>query len=278
MESIDLGAAKMPKLGYGTWQIKGDACVEGVSDALALGYRHIDTAQIYGNEAEVGAGLAKAGLARDAVFVTTKVWPTRYGDAAASIDESLDKLGLKHVDLLLLHWPGHPSADAPWQRGLEALVEAQALGKTRLIGVSNFTPALWDEAVALAPVACNQVEYHPYLSQRRLIAKAREAAHPACLTAYSPIAQGAVLESEVLRDIGQAHGKSAVQVALRWLTQQDRVSAIPRSSSHTNRANNLAALDFALSDEEMSQIDAIGEDRRLISPAWAPDWAPRPEA
>ncbi len=268
---LDLGGDRVPALGLGTWQLEGGDARDGVRHALSLGYRHLDTAQAYENEAEVGDGLRASGVDRDDVFLTTKVWLDHlaYGDLIASADASLRRLKVDYVDLLLIHWP---SEEVELAETLDALQEVQHAEKTRHIGVSNFTPSLLAEALRLAPgLVCDQVEYHPYLDQRALLEVVRE--HGLFLTAYSPLARGKVLEDAVIREIADGHGKRPAQVALRWLVQQDRVAAIPKASSAAHRAANLDVFDFALSDEEMARIAGLAqEDGRLIDPAFAPEW------
>ncbi len=266
---VNVQQEKVPALGYGTWQLTGAACVEGVADALAIGYRHIDTAQIYDNEAEVGEGMRRADVERDAIFLTTKVWFDRYtrDTLPPSVDASLRKLGTDYVDLLLLHWP---SDEVELEETLEAMRQVQEQGKTRHIGLSNYPPSQVRRAQRHATIFCNQVEYHPYLSQDELLSLARQTDH--MLTAYSPIARGRVADDPALRAIAEAHGKSVVQVALRWLIQQDHVAAIPKASTPEHRRSNFDIFDFQLSDEQMGRIAALDQGLRLGEPAWAPDW------
>jgi 2,5-diketo-D-gluconate reductase B len=268
---IDLGDDRVPALGFGTWQLDGRAARTAVAHALDLGYRHVDTAQIYENEAEVGQGLADADVDRDAVFLTTKVWMSHFahGKLIASADESLRKLGTEVVDLLLLHWP---SDEVELEESLDALQEVQHAGKTRHIGVSNFPPSLLRRALDIAPGLVNdQVEYHPYLSQQKLLDVVRE--RGLFLTAYSPIARGTVFDEGVVQEIAEAHGKSPAQVVLRWHLQQDRVAAIPKAASAAHRRANLDVFDFELSDDEMQRLHGLAhDDGRMIDPGFAPDW------
>ena len=259
----------LPRLGFGTWQITGPDCAEAVRHALEIGYRHIDTARAYENEREVGRGIAGSGVPREEIFVTTKVPHTRLrpDQVRASAEASLRDLGLDQVDLLLAHWP---DPDVPLEDTLGAFTRLQEEGLTRLIGVSNFPPGLFARALELAPVATNQVEYHPFLGQERLLEVAE--AHDVFLTAYSPLAHGRVVEEPVLQEIGAAHGKSAGQVALRWLLDQPRVAAVPKAAGAARRAENLDVLDFELAPEERARIQALPKDRREIDPPWAPDW------
>ena len=257
MQFIEANGAKIPAIGLGTWELRGRTCARIVEQALKLGYRHIDTAQVYENEREVGEGLRGSGIRRSEVFVTTKVWPTNFAprDLLRSAKESLARLRLTEVDLLLLHWPNRqlPLADT-----LGALAHASELGLTRHIGVSNFTPALIEEAVASCPVplVCDQVEYHPYLDQTEV----REAcaSKGIAVVAYSPIAKGRIRNDKALVRIGDRYRKTAVQICLRWLVQQN-VSAIPRSSKLERLSENIDIFDFELSDQDMQEISAMGK-------------------
>jgi 2,5-diketo-D-gluconate reductase B len=259
----------VPALGFGTFRLPGEDCREGVEHALGIGYRHIDTAQGYNNEEYVGEGLKRSGVAREDVFLVSKVAPTNFaGDAAAtSTAESLRKLRTDYVDLMLLHWP-NPSV--PLEQPLQALARLQRDGAVRHIGVSNFPPSLVERAAGITHLFCNQVEYHPYLSQTALIDQAHE--HDMLLTAYCPIARGKVLDDPVLRDIGARHAKTPTQVTLRWLVQQDAVAAIPKSKQAQRRLDNFAVFDFELSPEEMDAIFALDREDRLVDPAEGPDW------
>ncbi len=269
MKHIDINHEPVPALGLGTYSLKGKVCQEAVADAIDIGYRHIDTARMYDNEHDVGLGIQQSGIDRDELFVTTKIWYTdlKHDQMLSATDDSLRQLQLDYVNLLLVHWP---SEQVPLKETLEALTKVQQQGKARLIGVSNFPPAMLQEAFSLAPVVCNQVEYHPYLGQSALINMVRE--HDALLTAYSPIAQGAVQEDTTLRAIGERYGKTPTQVALRWLMEQDNVAAIPRASSHAHRAANFDIFDFSLTDEDIKQIHTLSRGERLINPHWAPVW------
>lgn len=272
MTKITFGNVNIPALGYGTWKLTGEECVRGVTSALELGYRHIDTAQIYDNEEEVGKGLAQSDVARGDIFLTTKVWMDRVGKGALekSVDESLKKLKSDYVDLLLIHWPVD---DVPLDEQIAALRAVQDSGKTKLIGVSNFTVAQMKQVRETlgANIATNQVEYHPYLSQKPVLDYLR--AHSMFLTAYSPIARGAVLNDPVVNEIAQAHNKSPAQITLRWLVQQGDVAAIPKASTVEKMRANLAIYDFSLSEAEMARIHALANPQgRLINPDWAPQW------
>jgi diketogulonate reductase-like aldo/keto reductase len=253
MEYAETAAACIPKLGLGTWQNTGRTCVRTVQTALEMGYRHVDTAQMYDNEAAVGEGIARADVDREDVFVTTKVWRSnlRYRDVVESVHASLDRLGLSSVDLLLIHWP-HPRV--PLEETLSAMVELSEEGATEHIGVSNFTRSQLAAARAATsvPIVADQVLYHPYNDQADLLASCRD--HDVALTAYSPLARGDVLSDPVLERIGDRYGKSPAQVALRWLVQQDGVVAIPKATSREHLAANAAVFDFSLSADEMARV------------------------
>lgn len=260
----------MPSLGFGTWELEGPVAREAVADALALGYRHIDTARAYGNEREVGEGLRDAGVPREEVWVTTKVWRDDLDPDSLrrSAEASLRDLGLDRVDLLLVHWP-NPAIRLG--DTLAALHRVRQDGLTRHIGVANFPSALLREAVSEFPIFCNQVEYHPYLDQRKVLDAAH--AHRIVVTAYSPLGSGGLLRDEVLSEIAATRGCTTAQVVLRWLLDQSGVAAIPRSASHEHRAENLAALDQPpMTYEERARIDALANGRRFIDPSFAPAW------
>jgi 2,5-diketo-D-gluconate reductase B len=271
MHYVEANGAKIPAIGLGTWELRGRTCARIVEQALRLGYRHIDTAQIYENEREVGEGLRASGVRRDEVFVTTKVWTSHFApnDLERSAKESLARLRLTDVDLLLLHWP---NPQIPLTETLGALARAKQLGLARHIGVSNFTVALIEEAAAACPeaLACDQVEYHPYLDQTKV--KDACARHGMALVAYSPVAKGRIKNDRALARIGERYRKSAAQVCLRWLVQQN-VSAIPRTSKLERLSENINVFDFELSDEDMSQISAMGSAAgRLTDFGFAPKW------
>ncbi|HVX98233.1 MAG TPA: aldo/keto reductase [Pseudorhodoplanes sp.] len=270
MQTVEAKGARIPLVGLGTWELRGQDCVRLVQDAARLGYRHFDTAQKYGNEAEVGEGLRQSGLRRDDYFLTTKIWPDdfRAGDFARAARESLARLKLDHVDLLLLHWP---SKEVPLAETLGALVQAKKDGLTRHIGVSNFTVALLEEALAGAPdIVCNQIELHPYLDGSKITAACKK--HGVAVVAYCPIARGRLTGDTVLADIGRRYGKSAAQVSLRYLVQQNYV-VIPRTSKVERLKENMSIFDFALSDAEMKQIAALSKPGgRVVAVAHAPAW------
>ena len=270
---VTANGAGIPALGFGTFRMSGPDTVRMVRHVLSLGYRHVDTAQIYGNEAEVGEGLAASGIVRGDVFLTTKVWVASYRRDAflRSVDDSLRKLRTDHVDLLLLHWPNR---EVPLAEQIGALNEVKAAGKVRHIGVSNFSTSLMAEAASLsaAPLVTNQVEYHPYLNQRAVLAAARRAGMS--VTAYYAMADGKVIGDPVIQAIAKRHGRTEAQVVLRWLVQQPGVVALSKTVSEARAAANLAIFDFALSAEEMAAIHALARpDGRLVSPeGLAPEW------
>jgi diketogulonate reductase-like aldo/keto reductase len=252
MHTVAAADLRIPAIGFGTWQLDGPTARSMVETALEIGYRHIDTAFIYRNEAEVGAAIAASDIARDDIFLTTKIWTDSFhdDDLQRAAEASVQRLG-GPVDLLLLHWP---SPAAPLLETITALNDAKARGLTRGIGVSNFPSALFKEAARYSeePLITNQVEYHPYLSQQTVLETARDMG--STLTAWSPIARGKVSVDPLLIAIGETHGKTAAQVALRWLIQQEGVIAIPRTTSATRAAENIAVFDFELSDAEMARI------------------------
>ena len=269
MTTIDVNGVQVPAIGYGTWLVTGKDATDGVRDALEIGYRQIDTARAYENEREVGVGIAESGVPRDEIFLTTKV---PHSDARADqvdrvADESLERIGVDHLDLLLLHWP---NLDVPLEETLNAMNKVREDGRTRNIGVSNFPARLLEQALQIAPVFCDQVEYHPFLDQDRLLELAR--ANDVLITAYSPLAHGKVPDDETLKRIGANYGKSAGQVALRWLLDQPDVSPIPKASSHGRRQENFDVFDFTLSDEDREEIARLPKDVRTVDAPWAPDW------
>ena len=275
MNIVEANGARIPAIGLGTMTLKEQVCIDAVRTALRLGYRHIDTAERYGNEEWVGEGLhqglAESGLKRDEVFVTTKVYWDKLapGEFERSVEDSLRKLKLPWVDLLLIHWnnPKVPLADS-----VRSLCAAKRNDQAKHVGVANFTTAMLDEAVKLStePLVTNQIEVHPFLDQSKVLAACRR--HRISVTAYCPIARGKVPGNEVLERIGKAHGKSSAQVALRYLVQQG-IIPIPRTATPEHLAANLALFDFALSDAEMAEIDMLKRpDGRVVNPPHAPKW------
>lgn len=273
LRSTTIGGAVIPKLGLGTWQLRGESCARIVSEALRLGYTHVDTAQGYGNEEAVGDGLAASGVSRESVFVTTKVQPQRMadGDLQRSVDESLRKLRVDRIDLLLLHWP---NPKIPLSETIRALNEVKRDGRVSHIGLSNFTTRLLDEAWALTrePFVAEQIEYHPYLDQTKMLAALR--AREMGIIAYCPIALGRVIGDPAIEEIARAHGRSVAQVALRWLVQQPDVIAIPKTAKLERLTENLGVFDFALTDAEMARMSALTRpgSRLVNEPQWVPEW------
>ncbi|HEX2818354.1 MAG TPA: aldo/keto reductase [Phenylobacterium sp.] len=277
MQTVTANGAEIPAIGFGTYGMSGGELILTLSAALSAGVRHIDTAQIYRNEAEVGAAVADSYTAREDVFLTTKVWVANYAPGAfeASLDESLRKLRTDYVDLLLLHWP---SSAAPLEAQIAGLNAAVASGKARHIGVSNFNRELLARAVRLSetPIATNQVEYHPYLNQALLLAECRRLG--VSLTAYCGMAVGRVFDDPVLKTLAVRHGVSVAQIVLRWLIQQPGVAALSRTSQPARIPANLDVFGFVLDREEMAAIHRLAAaDSRIVNPAGlAPAWDPTP--
>jgi 2,5-diketo-D-gluconate reductase B len=264
--------AEIPAIGFGTSGM-GNDCSDAVAKALALGYRHIDTAWKYGSERAVGEGMRASGVPRDDIFLTTKVSHEylRADDFARSVDESLQNLGVDRVDLLLVHWP---NLEIPLAETMGALAKAKRNGLARHVGVANFNIALLDQAIALCaePLVALQAEYHPYLDQSTLLQACRE--RGLIYIAYCPLARGRIFSDPVLAEIARAKGKSIAQVALRWLLQKDGVAAIPRSSNAERIAQNLDVFDFTLSEQEIARIAALKRPNgRIANPVGrAPAW------
>jgi diketogulonate reductase-like aldo/keto reductase len=268
-QTVTAGGARIPIVGFGTWTLRGKDCARLVEQAIAVGYRHIDTAQLYENEAEVGEGVRASGL-RDQVFITTKVQPEnlRAGDLARSAKESIARLGVDQVDLLLIHWP---NAAIPLAETIGALNKVKRDGLTKHIGVSNFNVALIEEATKLSesPLVCDQVEYHPFLDQTKVIAACKT--HDMAVVAYSPIARGGAEGDKVIGRIAKAHGKSSAQISLRWLVQQG-VVVIPRTSKAERLKENIALFDFELTAAEMKEIAGLARGGRIVNWVYSPKW------
>jgi 2,5-diketo-D-gluconate reductase B len=271
VERLEAGGIAFPKLGLGTWRLSGKGAEAAVSEALALGYRHIDTAEMYGNEEAVGAGIAASGVAREEIHLTTKVWWTNLAPEAVrrALAASLKKLGTDYVDLYLIHWPA-PEMDLGATLG--AMLKLREEGLVRAVGVANFPVALLRRAVEEigAPIACNQVEYHVLLDQSKLLSYARGRKIP--VVAYCPLAQGRLVEHPVLGRIAAKHGATAAQVALAWLLGQEGVGAIPKSSRREGLKANLAAAGIALDGEDRAAIAALPKNQRCVNPGFAPVW------
>jgi diketogulonate reductase-like aldo/keto reductase len=264
---VEANGARIPSIGFGTWRLSGEDCRQAVLWALEVGYRHVDTAAMYGNETDVGAGLKASGLDRDAVFVTTKVWLSDLapGDLERSAEASLRRLDVGAVDLLLVHWP-NPAI--PLAGTMKALASVKRLGLARHIGVSNFSAKLLDEAVSLCgePLVTNQCEYHPYLNQDRV--RAACARHGLAFTSYCPLGRGNLLDDPVIHAIAERHGRTPGQIVLRWHVQQPGTVAIPKSAHRGRIAENIAVFDFALSEDEMHRIATLARPNgRMVAPA-----------
>jgi 2,5-diketo-D-gluconate reductase B len=271
LEVLQTQGISLPRLGLGTFRMQGEACRAAVESALALGYRHIDTAEMYGNEDAIGAAIASSGTAREDLHVTTKVWNENLAPDAIrrALDASLRKLRMDHVDLYLVHWPAK-NMNLPAM--FETLIKLKQEGRTRAIGVANFNIALLKTVVEeiKAPIACNQIEYHVFLDQtpvRRYLA-----AKSIPLVAYCPLAQGRAASDKTLTAIGRKHGASAAQVALKWLLDQDGVAAIPKASRGESQKANLDAQHIGLDDEDRAAIAALPNNKRFVDPGFAPVW------
>lgn len=270
---VESNEARIPALGFGTWQLVGETCENMVKEALKIGYRHIDTASTYENESEVGRALKDSAVSRNEIFLTSKVWPDDFApdDLQEAVDQSLKRLQTDYVDLLLLHWP---NPEVPLEKTMRALCETKRAGKAKNIGISNFTIRLIKQAIETAdePLAVNQIEYHPFLDQSQVKQVMDE--EGLILTAYCPIAQGKVMDDKVLKEIAQKHDKSPVQISLRWLMQQKNVCAVPRTSKPEHAKNNFEIFDFELSHKEIEQIDQLTQQNsRLVDPSsLAPEW------
>lgn len=270
MQFVEAGGARIPIQGLGTWEMEGRDCSRAVEQALRLGYRLVDTAQVYENEREVGDGIRLSGVPRHEVFLITKVWTTHFApnELIRSVKDSVSRLR-SEIDLLLLHWP---NPQVPLAETLGAMARVKELGLTRHIGLSNFTVALMEQAIALSsePLVCDQVEYHPYLDQTKVIEACR--AHGIAMIAYSPIAKGRIKNDATLTEIGRRYGKTPAQICLRWLVQQN-VVAIPRTSKIERLSENLDVFDFTLGDDDMAALFAMGSrEGRITDFGFAPQW------
>ncbi len=273
MKTVSANGADIPAIGLGTWELRGEQCATLVAAALQGGYTHIDTAQMYQNEAEVGEGIRASGKDRDRVFLTTKIWPEHFAgsDFDRAVDERLELLDCGTVDLLLLHWPPRAVSMVEAVAGLN---RAKRAGLTRHIGVSNFTVSQVEEAVSLSdePLVCNQIEYHPLINQDKV--RAACARHGLAVTAYCPIARNKVADEPVITRIAKRHDASPAQIALAWLAGHGDVISIPRSSRPERLADNLKALEISLNKDEMADIAALNSrNLRLVDPEGVrPDW------
>lgn len=276
MKIIEVAGAAIPAIGFGTYRLEGETCSRMVAKAIEAGYRHVDTARMYGNEVEVGRGVRESGIARNEVFVTTKVWTDDLGskDFIPAARKAIDALDLGAVDLLLIHWP---NVAVPLAEAIEGLNRAVDEGLATHIGVANFTSAMMDEAVKLssAPLVCNQVEYHPRLSQDAILEACER--NDMALIAYSPIGQGKdLLNDPEIREMAERHGRTPAQIVLRWEIEQSRVGAIPRTSNPDRLRENLEIFDFELTEAERSHLFSMAKQRqRLVNPSFVPQWDAR---
>lgn len=262
-----------PAFGLGTFRLKDQTAYDSVTTALELGYRLIDTAQIYGNEADVGRALDDSGVARGEVYLTTKIWTENFArdKLIPSLEQSLEKLRTDHVDLTLIHWPS-PNDEVPLEEYLTALAEAKVKGLTQHIGVSNFPIALLQEAIRILgadQIATNQVELHPFLQNRKLVDFARS--QEVHITSYMTLGYGKVLADPVIQDIARRHGATPAQVALAWAMQLG-YAVIPSSTKRANLESNLKARQLRLDDEDMRRIGDLDRGERLVNPGFAPKW------
>src|ERR1700730_17684770 len=271
MEHLQTQGISLPRLGLGTFRMQGDVCRAAVESALGLGYRHIDTAEMYGNEDAIGAAIASSRVARADLHITTKVWNENLSPDAIrrAFDASLKKLRLDQVDLYLVHWPAR-NMNLPAM--FETLIKLKEQGRTRAIGVANFNIALLKTVVEeiKAPIACNQVEYHVFLDQTRL--RKYLSAKAIRMVSYCPLAQGQAASDQTLAAIGRKHGASAAQVALKWLLDKDSVAAIPKASRAESQQANLDALKLTLDDADRKAIAALPKNQRSVNPGFAPAW------
>ncbi len=271
MVTKKIQGVEVPELGFGTFKLIGKECEQAVKLALNVGYRHIDTAQVYKNEREVGNGIKQAHIKRDELFVTTKIWMNNLApeEVIKSSERSLQDLDLPYVDLLLIHWP-NPDFDV--EKTIEAMLSVRDQGKALNIGVSNFPMKHLKEVneELAAPIFCNQVEYHPLLDQFELLEYASE--QDLLVTAYSPLAQGEVFNIPLLQELSEKYGKTPSQIALRWLVEQEQVVAIPKASSREHMEENLNIYDFTLEDDDFYAIDDLDKTRRIVNPDFAPEW------
>jgi diketogulonate reductase-like aldo/keto reductase len=272
---VHANGAAIPAIGLGTWPMMDETCSSAVASALKAGYRHIDTASKYGNEAAVGAGLKAGGVPRGDIWVTTKVWwdSIGFGDLQRSAETSLKLLGVDYVDLLLIHWP---NPKIPLSGSIAALNDAKRRGLARHIGISNFPTRHIEEAMALTkePLVANQCEYHPRLDQSKVLAACRK--HGMAFTSYCPLGRGSVgglLDDPTLREVAGRYGRTPGQIALRWLVQQPGVIAVPKSATPSRIAENLAVFDFELSSADMHALSALARpDGRVVKLDFAPQW------
>jgi 2,5-diketo-D-gluconate reductase B len=258
MTTIEIRGTRVPRIGLGTWALSGGTCQESVLAALELGYRHIDTAEMYGNEADIGQALARSGIDRSQLFLVSKVWRNhmRYSEVMSACDRSLSDLRTDYLDLYLIHWPVY---DVPVEETVRALDELQRSGRAHHIGVSNFSVGQLREAqeASQSGIFCNQVRFNPWANPADVLSACQDSG--VLVTAYTPLAHGSVVGSDVLREIGIRHGKTAAQVALRWLIEHRNVVAIPKASSREHLAENMAVFDFELTEDEAQAIERLAD-------------------
>ena len=266
-EKIITKSIEVPTLGFGTYRLTGNEGIKSIEYALQIGYKHLDTAEVYENEVEVGKAIKNTGINRNEIFITTKVFPPDFKRLIAAVEVSLKKLKTDHVDLLLLHWP---SDDETNKIAIDYLNDALRRGYTKSIGVSNFNLNQLADAIAQAPIICNQIEYHPFLSQQKMLTYLKE--QNMFLTAYSPLAKGRIFKDATLQELARNYKRSTSQVALRWLIQQGDIAVIPKASSTERVKENMDIFDFELTDEDMQIIFKLSNERRITDPTWAPDW------
>jgi 2,5-diketo-D-gluconate reductase B len=269
---------RMPRLGLGTWPMLGGECRAAVENAIGLGYRHIDTAEMYGNEDAVGAAISACGVPRSEIYLTTKIWhyvhqqqtPQTAAAFRAAFDRGLARLRLDYVDLLMVHWPS-PQMDLPMV--LEGLALLREAGLAKAVGVANFPLGLVKRAVeaGIVPIAALQVEHHVYLDQQRLLDYVTS--RDIVLTSYTPVAKGVVLEDLVIQGIARKHGATPAQVALAYLLAKPGVAAIPKAQSSARQQENLEAANLWLDAEDQKALAALPKGNRMVSPGFAPDWA-----
>ncbi|MEP1152075.1 MAG: aldo/keto reductase [Balneola sp.] len=271
MVTKNIQGIDVPEIGLGTFKLIGKECEQIVKLALNMGYRHIDTAQDYKNEREVGLGIKHAHIPREELFLTTKISMLNMepDDVIKSTELSLQELDVPYLDLLLIHWP-NPDVDI--EKTIEAMLSIRDQGKALNIGVSNFPMKHLKEVneELAAPIFCNQVEYHPLLGQLDLLDYAAE--HDLMVTAYSPLAQAKILENSLITDLAEKYGKTPAQISLRWLIEQEQVIVIPKASSKEHLEANLDIYDFVLEDDDFYAIDELPKDQRIVTPDFAPDW------
>ncbi|MBD3313796.1 aldo/keto reductase [Candidatus Woesearchaeota archaeon] len=266
MQTIKLKSGnEIPLIGLGTWQMTGQECVETIKKAIDIGYIHIDTAEAYRNQKEIGRALKESGADRSKLFITSKVWleNLKHDDVIEACEQTLSDLGTDYLDLYLVHWP---NKSIHMEETFKALNEIYNQGKIKSIGVSNFTIAHLREAMQHAEISMNQIEVHPHFYQDELISFCKD--NGIAVTAYSPLGRGDELSDPVLEKIGDNHSKSAAQVCLRWLLQKGLV-AIPKSTDDKHLKSNLQMFDWELTEDEMSEIDGLNKGERIIEPDFA---------